>query len=53
MGREGLQGWMWRVGDETDSTVEAGKGIEESRAQTSIGGGCGILVEDEDEVFVA
>jgi hypothetical protein len=53
MGREGLQGWMWRVCDETDSTVEAGKGIEESRAQTLGGGGCGILVEDEDGVFVA
>ena len=31
MGREGLQGWMRCVGDETDCTVEAGKGIEESR----------------------
>ena len=53
MRREGLQGWVRRVGDETDSTVEAGKRIEESRAQTSGGGGCGAFVEDEDEVFVA
>ena len=44
---------MRRVCDETDSTVEAGKGIEESRAQTSRGGGCGVLVKDEDEVFVS
>jgi hypothetical protein len=53
MGREGLQGWMWRVGDDTDSTIEAGKGFEESRAQTLGGGGCGVFVEDEDGVFVA
>ena len=53
MGRENLQGWVRRVGDETDCTVEAGKGIEESRAQTSGGGGCGVFVKDEDEVFVA
>ena len=53
MGREGLQGWVRRVGDETDCTVEAGKGIEESRAQTLGGGGCGAFVKDEDEVFVA
>ena len=53
MGREGLQGWVRRVGDETDCTVEAGKRIEESRAQTLGGGGCGVLVEYEDEVFVA
>jgi len=48
-----LQGWVRRVCDETDSTVEAGKRIEESRAQTLGGGGCGAFVEDEDEVFVA
>ena len=48
-----MQGWVRRVGDETDSTVEAGKRIEQSRAQTLGGGGCGVLVEDEDEVFVA
>ena len=53
MGREGLQGWVRRVGDETERTVEAGKGIEESRARTLGGGGCGVLVEDEDGVFVA
>ena len=53
MGGEGLQGWMRCVGDETDCTVEAGKGIEESRAKTLGGGGCGVLVKDEDEVFVA
>jgi hypothetical protein len=53
MGREGLQGWMRCVGDETDCTVEAGKGFEKSRDQTLGGGGCGILVEDENGVFVA
>ena len=53
MRRECLQGWVRRVGDETDSTVEAGKRIEESRAQTSGGGGCGAFEKDEDEVFVA
>ncbi|MEG3902968.1 hypothetical protein QUB29_14085 [Microcoleus sp. B4b_D2] len=52
MGGEGLQGWMRCVGDETDCTLEAGKGIEESRAKTLGGRGCGVLVEDEDEVFV-
>jgi hypothetical protein len=41
------------VGDETDCTVEAGEGFEESRAQTLGGGGCGVFVEDEDGVFVA
>lgn len=51
MGREGLQGWVRRVCDETDGTVEAGKGIEESRAQTLGGGGCGAFLEDEDGVF--
>ena len=53
MGREGLQRWVRRVGDETDSTVEAGKRIEESRAQTLDDGGCGVFVKDEDEVFVS
>ena len=53
MGRENLQRWVRRVGDETDSTVEAGKGIEESRAQTLGGGRYGVLVEDEDGVFVS
>ncbi len=53
MGGEGLQGWMRCVGDETDCTLEAGEGIEESRAQTSGGGGCGVFVEDEDGGFVA
>ncbi len=52
MGREGLQGWVRRVGDETDCTVEAGKRIEESRAHTLGGGGCGVFVKDEDGVFV-
>ena len=51
MGREGLQGWVRRVCDETDSTVEAGKGIEESRAQTLGGVECGVLVKDEDGCF--
>ena len=51
MRREGWQGWMRCVGDETDSTVEAGKGIEESRAQTLDGVGCGVLVKDEDGCF--
>jgi hypothetical protein len=41
------------VGDETDCTLEAGEGIEESRAKTSGGGGCGVFVEDEEGVFVA
>jgi hypothetical protein len=40
------------VGDETDCTVEAGKGIEESRAKSLGGRGCGVFVEDEDGVFV-
>ena len=53
MGQEGLQGWVRRVCDETERTVEAGTRIEESRFQTLGGGGCGVLVEDEDEVFVA
>lgn len=44
---------MRRVCDETDCTAEAGKGIEESRAQTLCGGRCGAFIEDEDEVFVA
>lgn len=48
MGREGLQGWVRCVGDETDCSLEASKGIKESRAQTLGGGGCGVLVEDED-----
>ena len=52
MGREGLQGWVRRICDETDCTVEAGKRIEESRVQTLGGGGCGAFVKDEDEVFV-
>jgi len=52
MGRENLQGWVRRVCDETDSTVEAGKRIQESRAQTLGGGGCGVFVKYEDEVFV-
>ena len=52
MRRENLQGWVRRVGDETDCTVEAGKRIEESRAQTWGGGGCGAFVKDEDGVFV-
>ncbi len=50
---EGFQGWARYVGDETDCTVEAGKGIEECRAKTSGGGGCGVFIEDEDGVFVA
>ena len=41
------------VGDETDCTLEAGKGIEESRAKTLGGGGCGVFIEDEDGGFVA
>jgi len=53
MGGEGLQGWVRRVGNQTESTVEAGKGIEESRAKTLGGGGCGVFIEDEDRVFVA
>jgi len=53
MGGEGLQGWMRCVGDETDCTLEAGEGIEESRAKTLGGGGCGVFVEDEDGGFVA
>lgn len=48
-----MQGWVRCVGDETDCTVEAGKGIEESRAKTLGGGGCGAFVKDEDGVFVA
>jgi hypothetical protein len=52
MGGEGLQGWMRCVGDETDCTLEAGEGIEESRAKTLGDGGRGVFVEDEDGVFV-
>ena len=48
-----MQGWMRCVGDETDCTLEAGEGIEESRAKTLGDGGCGVFVEDEDGVFVA
>ncbi|NJK76027.1 MAG: hypothetical protein HC942_21060 [Microcoleus sp. SU_5_6] len=51
MGREGLQGWVRRIGDETDCTVEAGEGFEESRAQSLGCGGCGAFVEDKDGVF--
>ena len=53
MGQEGLQGWVRRVGDETERTVEAGTRIEESRSQTLGDGGCGVFVKDEDGVFIA
>ena len=42
---------MRRVGDETDCTVEAGEAPLESRGETLGGGGCGVLVEDEDGVL--
>ena len=42
MGREGLHGWMRRVGDETDSTVEAGKGIEKVGIKLGVAGDVGL-----------